>query len=1170
MDVSYSLSNIAGFKSHLPVQKITLPLKYPSQNQEQNTNERFHALLAETGAIIDLSASQSYIDFVSWDLLADLKTITLSPINSSVKKLELPLQNIQVTLPHKIVSSKSVSITYQSDQSGNEDGYIIVDLVDENFLFVTLRFALSDFIVANNSSKFSLGNFDQWGHISVPYSFEMRSDPYLVKTVDPLKVIVSLKDGGFLIFKRSAILEDVEVGTFSEASSILPFTFLSGIFKKDPRQEVVLEGISSNTIVDVIQIDSNTIASLTVRKVLKLWSTDNLVPTSTPIELTEINDSSSWLTSVPAKYFQVISSKTGQSYLSLYYSTNSADNSKSRYVFKTWKIRKSDTIVELELLDHLTFQPELPNILLLSSSAQPSFQNTLWFIQDYQTQLSDDSIKFHILWKSNTSSVLVTLAINFQTGAIESKKWSHSQEGKTFEELGPYHDSEYYRNKILNSGRYNDLILQTSLDVFRSYKGLDSVDKKSFIRDSTEETIKLASNNDPYETKQNWYKLETLCAEFKKLGEEDLAISLTNQATLLTIQANGLGIFRPSHYFESFPYKKLDTPEGKLFNILNKLNNVLSTKTYHRILARIRSTTSLTLQDSNEWYEDFIGNKLSDEEAQNIVNELGNIEDAFGLLDTLIGSVDYVSIDDLGADKLTDSLDIPPAEKLNTVLTFKNIIASHESIVLNLFVLFLVCDSNDRILLLLNKIINKLNIYDIVRCIFDTSFKKQNKTSRIENENLNILENSLFWSGIVDNNPQLNYLIRGSRMNEACDYFIGTVLSSYKNFIVDVTLDLLNRDEGKFIKSTFFKMLNRSRNIDRFIIGLVYLINSDANEFFETFETYELFDIARENELKEKIYKSLANNETIKIFLDIVFSEDKNPVLKKADYFHALAELSKEQAARARRHSHSQKFITPTLTTTSKSVSPVETNFIKTALSFELRAIEILKEIESPDEVVLSRVDSYYLNVFDFALNTSNYDAIYDALSNLSPNSSLYEYTDLFNRFINKLIANQSIYIIFPPHPNALYKKYFLLIDNILLNIANHELALSSSLKLYEYLYSWRLFGASNSLTSKDMADRRGAVESLYMFITRFKDERKNLIAYSATPTIEDVKQYKLKILELYMIILNCLKGFDNEEDQWIVKQKDAESLSIVKLEELKIEYFEWFRELEDDLRNEI
>ena len=126
------------------------------------------------------------------------------------------------------------------------------------------------------------------------------------------------------------------------------------------------------------------------------------------------------------------------------------------------------------------------------------------------------------------------------------------------------------------------------------YKGLDSVDKKSFIRDSTEETIKLASNNDPYETKQNWYKLETLCAEFKKLGEEDLAISLTNQATLLTIQANGLGIFRPSHYFESFPYKKLDTPEGKLFNILNKLNNVLSTKTYHRILARIRSTTSVS------------------------------------------------------------------------------------------------------------------------------------------------------------------------------------------------------------------------------------------------------------------------------------------------------------------------------------------------------------------------------------------------------------------------------------------------------------------------------------------------------------------------------------------------------------------------------------------------
>ncbi|KAK6454819.1 nuclear pore protein [Scheffersomyces xylosifermentans] len=1180
MDVTYSVSNVVGFKDHLQTQAITLPLKYPTKNEVKTPKEEFHNQLADSGSILDLSASKSFIDFVSCDVLNDLKTITLTPINANVNNFDLTFQSLQIALPHRVISSKSFSVIFDSsaDPEG-EDGFIVLDLIDENYLFITLKISLADFIVSGSSNRragFSLSSFDKWGQISVPYSFELRSSPFLLKSVDPLNIIVSLKDGGLLHFRRSKILGDVEARTFSESTSLLPLNFISGIFRRDPKQEIILEGISSNAIVDVISLNHQYIATLTVRKVLKVWSLRALSPAFAPIELTELADAGSWLTSFPAKYLQIYTTEDGKKSLSLYYSTNSNDfdNTKSRYVFKSWEITTVDNKIELTALDDLTFQPELPNSLLLSNSEQEenNFQNTLWFIQDYQTQFIAGHIKFHILWKSNTSSILVTYTLSFSDGSVVSINWSSSQEGKTFEELGPYHDADYYYNKILNSGRYNNLIVYTSLNVFREYKGLEPVDKKKSIRDSVEETIKAASNLDQYESKMNWFKLESLCEEFKKLGEEDLALSLTAQSYLLTLQVNGLSILRPSHYYESFSSKKKTSPEGKLAGVLNKLNNVLSTKTFHRIHAKIRAASKLSPQSATEWYNSFIGDKLSDEDTNSIIQELELIPNAFDLLDSLIGSIDFENIPDIESSKYTSSLNIPPAKKLNTIVTFKNIIARHKSILLNLFVLFLVCDNNDQILLLLNKIIDKLNTYDIIGFIFDTSFKKQSKTSRIENNELNNTEKSLFWTGIVDNNPQLNYLIRESRMNEACDYFIGTIISSYQNFIVDVTLDLLNRDEGKFIKKTFFKNLNLSRVVDRFIIGLVHLVNNDAKEFFDIFESYEAFDFTDQQSLKEKVYNALASNVNIKIFLDVIFSENPDPELKKSEYFHALSELSRAQAIHSRRYSHHQKFITPALTTTTKSpeVSKVETNFTTTAIEFESKAISILEGIVYPEEDALLKIQHYYLNLFELALGVSNFDVVYEALSHLSPkNSNLYDYTELFTRFIHKLIADRSISIIFPPHPNALYRKNFLLIDSILLSIANNELTLSSSLKLYEYLYSWRLFGSSTALSADQLTDKRGAIESLYMFITRFKNERGNLIQYTTTPTVEEIKHYKLKILELYMIILNCLKGYDDEDDQWIIKQKDSNSLTIVKLEELKLEYHEWFNELEEDLKRE-
>ena len=70
----------------------------------------------------------------------------------------------------------------------------------------------------------------------------------------------------------------------------------------------------------------------------------------------------------------------------------------------------------------------------------------------------------------------------------------------------------------------------------------------------------------------------------------------------------------------------------------------------------------------------------------------------------------------------------------------------------------------------------------------------------------------------------------------------------------------------------------------------------------------------------------------------------------------------------------------------------------------------------------------------------------------------------------------------------------------------------------------------------------------------------------STSEQSEDIKQYKLKVLELYLMILNCLQSFESIEDQWLVKSQTNDSLAVVKLNEITLEYYNWLKEIKDEL----
>jgi nuclear pore complex protein Nup160 len=921
----------------------------------------------------------------------------------------------------------------------------------------------------------------------------------------------------------------------------------------------VVEGISSNSIIDAITISEETVITLTVAKQLKVWSLTNHQLMSSPILLSESADGS-WLTSAPAKHLQIVeNNRTDKKYLTLFYTSPSTEN-KSTFQIGAWEIVNRNSNIELDRIrsDHHLKLPAMSY-----HGTEKSFQNSNWFIQDFQSEVFDDFFLYHILWKSNTSSVLVTYQSHI-SGELEILYSSFTGPFQHLEELSPNHESDFYKHMIFNSGRYNNLITTTSLNIFKSHYGIDrTMDTNTSIRESMQEAV-FKSGND---VKLMWFKLYSLCEEYKKLSEEVLGLSQVNGGSCLATQVNGFGVFRPSHYYEKafFP-RSIESSESKLAQILVKISASVSIKTCHKLVAKATSMSKLSLDGATELYNIYLKSRFSDSGIQAIIGEISLIPDAYKILNSLVQPLNSETAEITHSYKYFQSDDISLINKLFTIGAIRDIKEQHEGLLASLLVLFLLFEVTEDNVGYMNEIIVKLNNYSVFSLILDTSFNSLLLSSHIEAKNLNNEEFSVFWSALVNKHPQLNKLIRENKTNEAFNYIYCDVLANDGEFIVDVIIDLINRGEGKFIREKLFTKLNLSRPIDKFLMGLVYLINEEPQEFFRVFDNDESFNFHTDQTLVNKFKDSLSVNLHIKKFLDAIFAKESNELVRKSNYYNALSELAKSQICSHHRQHHNIHSSQNMVIFGNANLSEIETNYLTIALHFQQVAIELLKQTQV--QSLADKIDSYYLNVFDLSMRLSRYDSVYDALSNLpaTKETALYNYRELFMRFIKNLINNQSISMIFPPNTNTLYLKNYLLIDNILLTLATNDNNLSRSRKLYEYLYSWRLFGVSSRISSDQLADKRGAIEALYMFICRFRVGTATLLESGTSGIIiDDVKQFKLKILELYMIIINCLKSFDDDDDKWLIKHGES-SNSIAKLDDIKLEYLEWIKELEKDL----
>ncbi|CAK9441118.1 uncharacterized protein LODBEIA_P49870 [Lodderomyces beijingensis] len=1106
VNVSYVTSNLLGYAESLPTQSIRLPLKYPSAandaSRSSNANEQFIQHIATSNQFVSFGDS-ALVHSVSCSILNDLKTVVLTPVEYKANSLGLKFQNLQLELPHQLYSSKCLSVYANDDQ-------IFLDIIDSNSLLISLQLPIESFI---ENRTLRLSDFERWGKISVPYSFEMRSFPFCIKTISECDLMVALKDGGLLHFQRETQLADVTVITFSE-----PVSFIGGLFFGG-RKDFEVNGISSNAIVDSLKVGDR-LVTLSVSKELKLWDlSKHLLITSASLYQKQRHDI--WLTGAPTTYLRVLE-VDGASIITFFITTTKAGESKkSRFAFKSWEVAPTKNNNSFREIEKFDFQPELPNSLLSLSNAfyhDSHFQNSIWFIQDFDIEKSgENELRYHILWKSNTSSMLVSYTIDFTTGEVNKVDLSQPPAHVEEEEISVYHDSDYYQRRIFASGKFDNLIVSTSLTILRQHLKASSPEADHnntapppphLLR--TEANQLISSNSPSGSTKRLWFKLLSLCEEFAKLSQEAFSVILFKDR-VVTAQANGYGIFRPSSYYESISYKDLESPDGKLTRIFDKFKTVFSAKSYHRLHDSLLKTKSpIDVHAFNDLFQNFLSKKLSDNEIQVILQDLSEIPGVLDIIKSLIPDPDFSLVENLATiSKLGDFL------KLASFETIKNISSQHCAFLLDLTVLLLVCEANEEILKILNSAVESIKSFSVADTIFDTCFTSDTSDAPIEVSGLSNPNYSLFWSVFVSRNKDMSQLLNKLKTNEAYDYFYNDILSGSNRFLTDAVIELINHKQGKYLQQYFCDKLDPSNVGENFLLGFIQLLTADPQGFAATFANYDQVE-----HLNVKCLQGLKQNGDFANFLETF---DSFPT--KSEYYHALSVLA----------------LSP-LQKESRFALEVEREYIGTALHFEQLAID--------NTDLQSAVEEYYLNIYDLASQISDYQLTITSLIKLEKTR---QFESLLTKFIQKIIQESKIkLIVLTPggETSTFFRNHYSVVASIIAEYASEQ-PLVQSLKIYKYLYSWKLFGCVES--ELELGDKRGAVEALYEYIVRFKDQ---------SLTIE--KKAKLEILELYMIILNCIKTFP-DEDQWLVKRLQN-GREVVEIKQLKIEYYEWMKKLDDDL----
>lgn len=654
---SYSCTNIIGYKANFGAKNIKLPLKYDEfEAPSVDSHELFTQQLSNTGEIIDFENYLSFIDLISVDVLNDLSTIILTPIIIN-NHLSLNVQKVQIKLPNKLLNSLCYSVSIQET---SDDLNLVIDLLDSKFLFITVIVNLKDFIV-DQENKFSLSEFQSWGHISVPYSFELRANPYFMKSIDPNNCIISLNDGGLLHFQRPSPLEDFDIYQFKENAE--PVGFFNSFFRDS--------GDKSNTrhaLVDLLVIGKQ-IAALTIDKTLKFFD----ISSHDLVSSTKVGDSN-LLANIPKRYMTKVD--TAQPLL-LFHTSNSF-LTKESVLFKVWDLSTGSIIKEFHV-------------------KSPSHSSSTWFIQDFTTKRTN-TLELEVLWKYNFSSELARYNIDENYNVLD---YSISEPNDLNDDFLQSFDEEYYKHQVTKSGIYDELILKTSVNILRERLHLPPSD--SILVSETINKFREQDESKP------WFMLNSLCEEYRKLSKEVLSLGHKKDQAI-SLQANGLGVYRLLSIFEEFINKG-----DELGQILQTVDMKLSKKTIYKVSQYFSSLKTLD-KGTLLYISEEILNLKFDTEIGEISQVFNNYPDVLNVIRKLIDGEDYI--------KCGFETSLSTFEKVNCIASFKDIMRTHKGLLTKFIILFSKFEENEELLDLSRQIRNKFSDLNLLDSIFSDRYQE--------------------------------------------------------------------------------------------------------------------------------------------------------------------------------------------------------------------------------------------------------------------------------------------------------------------------------------------------------------------------------------------------------------------------------------------------------------
>lgn len=1131
-----SVSNIVGYSSHLPTKVVKLPLKYLPVPAAEDVSEKFrNGCLCHSELLDLLSQKGCFFSTLQVGVTNDMRAVRLTPVLvDETTLLGLQFQNLCIQLPHQIISNRTFTCQFVANNTSGEP-FVLLDIIDQSFLLLTLRIELSDFIVGNGTHRLTLDNFSEWVNISVPYSFELRSDPFCVKALDPENIVVSIKDGGLLHFHRDAPLGTFSVHEFQENTPVMSMSLVGLLFRSSGSGDVVLNGVSLNLAVDIVKVSADEFVALSATKLLTFWSTKTHKQSRPKLDMTAAAENASWLNTIPNRYLRITDCGE-EKRLSLFLPRTAGSESGEKSVFEIHNWILAETAIRETSLFFVDEAQE--------NAAKRSLDAGSMIIQDFYV-LGDGSaaLKYIVLWKCNTFSSVVAYKVNASTHEVETVTRSCSLAASPFEEfLSMRTDSEII-DSIFKSGNYDEDIVSCALEVFEQNLGLPSSSRDVSLRRHLLSVVRAISASQNVSVNSLLSKLALICEEFKKISQEVLAL-LPTAEYVLTSQVNGVGVSRRAHFYEEFNLCGLSARLG-LSALLNNIASRFSLRVFKQIHTEIRAAKSIDAAAATLYATSYLSSKITDEEVQELMETLGSIPD---VLDEISRLVDVGSHDNYPhfAGNSISGEGCGLFSKILLVDTFKSIKKNHEHILLNVFVLLLLCEVNDTLLELLNAIVTRFNSYTLMAHVFELAFKDLSSKSPIEADRVSKCENLIFWKCAARRHEPLLQLILRKEYNSAFNYYSREILTKDKEtFMLDILLELLNRGEVKIILEEFRGKVDVSSPVVKFLFGLVSLFNNQYDESFAALMDYANFEKCNNAETHTKLVDHLGSQKVIKHFLSAIFAAQELPLLARANYFHQVSQLC-------------MTYYDHLKTKIDLGGFDHKTELLRHSVRFEKEAISILgSDLASHGSIRVT----YLRNLFADAVEIKSYGDAIDSLSEINNAVSASEMRALLSKIVRALLANNKIDCIFQ---NALFSKNYLLVDSILLEIANEDLILSNALQCYEYLYSWRLFGSVKDQKPGTFGDVRGAAEALYIFITRFRLEKDILV--SETAEMEDFKLFQLRILELYKIVINCLKTFSDKDDRWIVRRNAQKSLAIATVDELAVEYYKWLRELEQGL----